>query len=388
MRAKKEKMKPWKIVVLGITAVIIVAVIAVGIYLKVTYDKIYVDPNEDIETTFEATPDFWDEIPTPEITPTPAVTPSPGVDTTPEVTPTPVSTPTPTPVPKPIKINVPNIKNKGIINIGVLGIDVFGSSEDMVGRSDVIMILSIDTVNNKLYLTSMLRDTQVYLRYKDRYEKATHAHAYNGMKGARYMIADELGSGFDTNKLIRFNFSCIVKFIDALGGVDIELDAREAEQVDAFGNDIYLKVYGSYDNGPGITNTNSIAGTYTLNGAQACGYMRIRKIDSDANRVGRQQKVISALVEKFKNASLTDLIEIAKECADAGYFNTTMKLKEIIEVITAAYPAMQNGIDSATYPSAYKSANVGGFYVAIPKDKKADVKALYQRIYGVDVTFG
>ena len=88
-----------------------------------------------------------------------------------------------------VKVNIENIgldpevkeetkeETKEIRNIALLGVD--SSDEGVVGRSDSIIILTLDNIHNKIKLTSIMRDSYVNI---DGYgmDKINHAYAYGG----------------------------------------------------------------------------------------------------------------------------------------------------------------------------------------------------------------
>jgi anionic cell wall polymer biosynthesis LytR-Cps2A-Psr (LCP) family protein len=72
-----------------------------------------------------------------------------------------------------------------------------------------------------------------------------------------------------------------------------------------------------------------------LNGYQALCYARIRKLDSDFQRTERQQKIISAIIEKMKGdltpAGVPKLLETAKSVAP--YIETTLSEGDVLSLL-------------------------------------------------------
>lgn len=163
----------------------------------------------------------------------------------------------------------------GITNIALYGVD---APEGMFGRSDTIMILTIDTVHDKIKLTSIVRDSYVYIPGKGM-DKLTHAYAYGGAQLALRTLNANFQLGI--KDFITVNFTTLPKVIDILGGVRIRVTNAEAERVSG------LKE----------------GGTYTLNGKQALEFSRIRAIDNDFERSRRQRDIMNAVFSKMLSAS-------------------------------------------------------------------------------------
>ena len=169
----------------------------------------------------------------------------------------------------------------GITNILLLGID---AESGYVGRSDVMMLLSIDKNHKTIRLISFLRDTLITIPGRDKdgdglddYAKLNAAYAYGGFDLLSAAMRENFRLQID--EYIGVNFPAFSACVEAMNGVEISLTAAEAEVVGIQAAD------GTY-----------AAGTYLLNGEQALTYARIRKLDSDFGRTARQRKVISALI--------------------------------------------------------------------------------------------
>ena len=158
-----------------------------------------------------------------------------------------------------------------VINIVLFGID---AEEGGVGRSDSIIIATIDTTHKKLKLTSIMRDSYVTIEgHGD--DKINHAYAFGGPQ----LAIKTLNEDFDLNidDFVAVNFTTLPKIIDMLGGVTIDITSEEVSHI------------------PGI----DTAGTYTLTGEQGLAYSRIRYASGgDYVRTDRQRTVLSKVFEK------------------------------------------------------------------------------------------
>ena len=228
---------------------------------------------------------------------------------------------------------------KGLLNDSmVLNVLMFGSdsrsdsAED--GRSDYIMMVSIDNRHNKLKLTSFLRDTSVEIPGYG-YNKLNAAYAIGGPKLAVETI--ERNFGVDVDRYIVVDFNSFVSIVDILGGIDIELTADEAAtinhiiDVENLGN--AKPIYG--------------AGVHHLNGTQALAHSRNRDSAlSDFDRTSRQRDVVSVIVNEFKTASLPQLTSVVSEIGPM--ITTNFKKNEITSLLSNSltylnYPISQRG---------------------------------------------
>ena len=109
-------------------------------------------------------------------------------------------------------------KNKGVSNILLIGID--SKNFDNVGRSDAMMILTIDDKNKSIKLTSLVRDTLVNIPGHG-YEKLTHAYAYGGAK----LLLDTIEQNFKISikDYAAVNFNSFIDLVDVLGGVEVNV---------------------------------------------------------------------------------------------------------------------------------------------------------------------
>lgn len=228
---------------------------------------------------------------------------------------------------------------KGLLNDSmVLNVLMFGSdsrsdsAED--GRSDSIMMVSIDNRHNKLKLTSFLRDTLVEVPGYG-YNKLNAAYALGGPKLAVETI--ERNFGVDVDRYIVVDFQSFISIVDILGGIDIELTADEAETINYI---INVENLGSAEPIYG-------AGIHHLNGTQALAHSRNRdSVLSDFDRTSRQRDVVSVIVSKFKTASLPQLTSVVAEIGPM--ITTNFKKGEITSLLSNSltylnYPVSQRG---------------------------------------------
>lgn len=195
-----------------------------------------------------------------------------------------------------------NLKDDGVINILLIGNDSRTNGED--GRSDAMILLSINSSTKKMYMTSLLRDMYVEIPgYKG--NRLNAAYAYGGAE--LLMETIELNFGISVNRYMLVNFEAFANLVDAVGGVELELSSEEVEYVNA-----YLWEYNVLTNRPEGTDymDTSLSGMIHLNGPQALAYTRNRYMGTDFGRTERQRKVLGAIIKKAPKAMVTNSGEL------------------------------------------------------------------------------
>lgn len=221
-----------------------------------------------------------------------------------------------------VKSKIEKVKEvNGITNILLVGVD--GNNLDKGNRSDAMMILTLDTNNKNIRLTSLARDTYVNIPgYSE--EKLTHAYAYEGPSLLLETIKDNFGIAID--KYVAVSFDSFVKIIDMLGGVDIDIISREISHI------------------PGINNT----GIQTLNGEQALAYSRIRYADSAYQRDNRQRTVIQSVYNKILSDSSVNYLDLVNNVLK--YTKTNMNPLDIVGLVNKAIKIKAQDFDQMEFP--------------------------------------
>lgn len=186
--------------------------------------------------------------------------------------------------------------NTSVTNIALFGVDTRDVTSDS-GRSDAVLILSIDRKHNKIKLISLARDTCVQIDGHGN-DKLTHAYAYGGPQLAVKTLNQNFG--MDIEDFVTVNFAQLANIIDYIGGVVINVTEEEREFINTECFDEQNKL--------GIeTQTLEESGDVTLTGGQALAYARNRDIGSDTARAGRQREVLMAMFNQVKSMNFTKL---------------------------------------------------------------------------------
>lgn len=236
-----------------------------------------------------------------------------------------------------------------IKNIALFGVDAIDGE---AGRSDSIMIATVDPVHNKIKLTSIMRDSYVSIDgYGD--DKINHAYAYGGPELAIKTINENFGLNIED--FVSVNFSSLPVIINILGGVDIEITQDELQYINSYINDINSK---DGTNSPNIT----YAGVQHLDGTQALAYSRIRYTDGgDYKRTERQRTVLAALFSKLTSASIGSYNSLLNEVLP--YIQTNLTSTEILSLGTKVL-GIGNNLEQDRFPrDGYgEGAMINGVY--------------------------
>lgn len=197
------------------------------------------------------------------------------------------------------------LHDEGVKNIVLYGIDSRQNND--IGRSDAIVVLSIDKNNNKIKMTSVARDTYVEIEGHGN-DKITHAWAFGKAPLAVKTLNKNLG--LDVENYISVNFFGFAEIINYIGGVYIDVDKNEMA--------VMNKDYVPYIAALGIEcQPITKTGMQLLSGGQALAYARDRYTGGDVERGNRHKEILSAMISKVKDTSVTkypDIINKMTSC--------------------------------------------------------------------------
>ena len=177
------------------------------------------------------------------------------------------------------------IGSKDTVNILLIGSDMRIPNTDDIGRGDVTMLCSLNKKTGAVKLASFERGTGVPWEGHE-WLMLTSFYRFNGPAATTKVLGECFQIDFDAYAHV--DFDSFREIIDAIGGVDVELTAGEADKLGL--------PYGGMNH---------------LNGKQALAFCRLRSIDSNWERTGRQRRTIQAVLTKAKTLSLTDLNDLA-----------------------------------------------------------------------------
>lgn len=260
----------------------------------------------------------------------------------------------------------------GIYNILLLGEEAIGMGGSR-GRTDVIIIATLNTKEKAVKLTSLMRDSLVQIPgYKE--NKLNSAYE----KGGLDLLYQTIAMNFDIrlDGAVKVNFENFEKIIDKLGGLDLTLTSGEAR---------YLRNT-NYISNP--ANRNVVEGTQHMNGNQVLGYARIRKRatitgnNNDYGRTDRHRIILNAIFEKYKSKSKMELVSLMFELlpmitTDIDQKNFELMLNTFIDMGTMQVEQLRIPADK-TFTDNIK---VRGMDVLIP-DYQKNIDILHTFIFG------
>ncbi|KAB8126360.1 transcriptional regulator LytR [Gracilibacillus oryzae] len=205
------------------------------------------------------------------------------------------------------------------LNILLLGVD---ERTDDRGRSDAVMVLTLDPQHNQMQLISIPRDTRTEISGKGIQDKINHAYAFGGVDMSIDTVEEFLGIKLDF--YIKMNMDGLSGLVDALGGITVNND------LDWHGSDGFHYHQGELH----------------LDGMHTLGYVRMRKEDTsgDFGRTERQRQVIRAIVEKgISLQSITKINDVINVLGDN--VTTNMKFHHMLDLM-ADYRDTRNNFTS------------------------------------------
>ncbi|WP_276928973.1 LCP family protein [Herbinix luporum] len=228
------------------------------------------------------------------------------------------------------------IREDHVKNYLIFGIEEFGGARN----TDAIMIGSVNTKDNTVKLTSLLRDSYVEIPgYKP--HKLNSAYSKGGINLLIETIEKNYKIHIDGYASV--NFEAFEKLVDSLGGVTIELGEEEAAYLNRT-NYISDKA-----------NRNVQAGINKLNGNQVMGYVRVRKVktlggaNNDYGRVVRQQRALKAMFDSAKSPkNLVRIVPISKQAL--SNVTTDLSQKQIEMVMKAFFENNSKDLETLRIP--------------------------------------
>lgn len=169
----------------------------------------------------------------------------------------------------------------------LIGVDTAGEA----GRSDVMMLASVDPEAGDIRLVSFLRDLYVSIPGHGK-DRLNAAYFYGGEALLKRTLEENFGVSVDHT--LTAHFPTLVSAVDLMGGLEVDITEAEREQLN--------KILQDYNRQVGLSQNDGLleeADTQLLGGRQALSFCRIRKIDSDFQRTGRQQRLLQSTAERL-----------------------------------------------------------------------------------------
>lgn len=251
---------------------------------------------------------------------------------------------------------------------------IFGIEEiEGAKNTDAMLIASINTKDDTIKLTSLLRDTLVKIPG----HSPNKLNAVYGQGGASLLVETvEQNYRVKIDGYASVNFEAFESVVNILGGIPIQLGEEEAKYLNTT-NYISNKAY-----------RNVVSGWNVLNGNQALGYVRVRRVptlggaNDDYGRTLRQRRVMSAVFNQYKGKNLFDLLSITQKCL--GYVKTNVTQEQVELMLEDVVENVITSLDTLRVPvngMFDDPASHSGVSSPLVLDWDSNIKELYKFIY-------
>lgn len=282
-------------------------------------------------------------------------------------------------VQSPIQTSVKSkVIKKGIKNIAIFGVD--GRADVEGNRSDTIMIASVNYKTGKMTLTSIQRDTLVYIpknkMTSGTYDKINAAYSYGGPELALKTINQNFD--LDVQDYVTVSFDCMIDCVNAVNGVTVDIKTPSILRY----TNKYINDYNRLNNTNAELLTNT--GKTTLNGIQALAYSRNRYSDNDFGRAERQREVVSKVMSKMGKLNAITLTQLLSQVYPD--IKTSLTTKEMMTLFTSYTNNKNHSMESlhVPYDNYFGYGMYKGQSVIVPATLEDNAIQLHEALYGAN----
>ncbi|HWJ02652.1 MAG TPA: LCP family protein, partial [Verrucomicrobiae bacterium] len=247
-------------------------------------------------------------------------------------------------------------KNLNILVVGVdngtIGSEGRESYRDGVGRTDTIMVFSINRDTRQISLISVPRDSYVYIPGRGM-DKVNHAHAFGGMPLSIATLSKFLGINID--HYVKFNYAGFIKAVDTLEGVTVDVDADVKSFIDG-----KVKIP---------------KGVYHMDGKMAFDFVHFR--EWDIPRIRRQQQFVQALAAQ--HLGIGSIRKVPKVLDSiSGDIETNLSPKEMLELALEMPYMNTDSILAKTVPGKPETIKGISYWLPDPQGTKQVVSEIFR----------
>lgn len=233
-----------------------------------------------------------------------------------------------------------DIDDENVFTMLLVGSDAYDPNKR--GRADAVIIAQLNAKTKTVKLVSFMRDLYLTIPGKGS-NRLNASYIWGGEKLLRKTLEKQFGIKVDA--YCEVNFTRMIDVIDRIGGVDVAVTEKEMRQVNSI-----LRFYNTYTGDPEEDQLLYAYGTAVhLTGKQALCFSRIRKIDGDDQRTGRQRKVLEAAFRKVTELGFLDLVDLLSDNLDA--VNTDLSLSQLMNIIPKAMVCHNAEFETLTIPA-------------------------------------
>ena len=236
-----------------------------------------------------------------------------------------------------------------VMSVLILGLD----SDAAAVRSDTILLLTLNRLNDEINIISIPRDMRVEIPGRGM-DKINHAHAFGGVALTREAVENFLGIRVDYYMTTDFNgFKNVV---DIMGGIEYDVEKK----MRYYASDVTIEL----DPGPQL-----------LDGEKALQYVRWRSDGyGDLGRVERQQKLLKVLLEEM--IAFRNVLKVHRLIPElAQNIKTDLELSQAILLVNKLKTVDFEEINTFTLPG--RVANIQGVSYVLPEEE--EIRQLVER---------
>lgn len=260
--------------------------------------------------------------------------------------------------------------DKDVLNILLIGSDTRTTGKS--GRSDAMIVVSVNKNTKKIVATSLLRD--IYLKIPGASNNRINAaFAYGGAN----LLMETIRNNFkiDIDRYVSIDFYAFMKVVDIVGGVNVKVTDKDVP--------IMNKYIQGQNSLTGVAINKDLlteSGNLELNGAQTLAYVRNRYIGMDFARTSKQREVLEKLFNKVKKCNIIELNKILNSVLPEVTTNLTEG--EIFSFILNVPAYSKYDLEQWSVPAegTYKFLRIRGMDV-IGIDFEKNISKLQNKIY-------
>lgn len=249
------------------------------------------------------------------------------------------------------------LSKKEPFSILLIGIDKESGSIEK-GRSDTMIVLTVNPATESMKMVSIPRDTRTEIIGRGMMDKINHAHAFGGVEMSIPTVENFLDIPID--HYVKINMEGFKEIVDSVGGVEVNNNFAFTENGKTFSE-----------------------GTISLDGDSALTYVRMRKQDprGDFGRADRQKQVVQAVINK--GASLEGFTKLDNLLGAIGEnVKTDLDSSEML-TIQKNYAKARH--DMETVQITGSGATIDGiYYFQVPEEERLRVSSLLKEHLGID----
>ncbi len=269
------------------------------------------------------------------------------------------------------------MSDSDVFNVLLIGEDIRDTATEDRGNTDVMMMISINSKEKTLTMTSFMRDIYLYLPDWNYSNRLNAAYSHSGPEGLENTLEQYFGVNIDRYVLV--NFYSFIEIVETVGGLEMTVSDAEAKGMNA-----PLAEQNKYlENKKGTDYLEKGGTDIHLNGNQSLAFSRLRYVgNADFERTERQRRVINEIIRKSKKLSLVQLDSLLTRVLPQ--VKTDLEKDEIASLLLNSFEYMNYDVQELRIPAdgTFTDQYINGMSVLCP-DFDANAKLLQDTIFGV-----